>query len=166
MWYFAKLITVSTYIDVLSWDLDTMILTLMSLTFNLHDYNSATFIQSISYGTRQNLIRFTCSGRIVFRHGLPHTPWHDELQCYGGIYIIPLLFQNGVFHSNIVNTPPVRFFCQLFQTCTDCPASSLVCNRHGDRPCWIFTRSFPACNILTISLAVRAILRINFCSSL
>ena len=26
MWYFAKLITVSTYIDVLSWDLDTMIL--------------------------------------------------------------------------------------------------------------------------------------------
>ena len=26
MWFFAKLITVSTYIDVLSWDLDTMIL--------------------------------------------------------------------------------------------------------------------------------------------
>ena len=26
MWYFTKLITVSTYIDVLSWDLDTMIL--------------------------------------------------------------------------------------------------------------------------------------------
>ena len=26
LWYFAKLITVSTYIDVLSWDLDTMIL--------------------------------------------------------------------------------------------------------------------------------------------
>ena len=26
MWYFAKLITVSTYIDVLSWDLETMIL--------------------------------------------------------------------------------------------------------------------------------------------
>ena len=26
MWYFAKLITLSTYIDVLSWDLDTMIL--------------------------------------------------------------------------------------------------------------------------------------------
>ena len=26
MWYFAKLITVSTYIDELSWDLDTMIL--------------------------------------------------------------------------------------------------------------------------------------------
>ena len=26
MWYFAKLITVSTNIDVLSWDLDTMIL--------------------------------------------------------------------------------------------------------------------------------------------
>ena len=26
MWYFAKLVTVSTYIDVLSWDLDTMIL--------------------------------------------------------------------------------------------------------------------------------------------
>ena len=26
MWLFAKFITVSTYIDVLSWDLDTMIL--------------------------------------------------------------------------------------------------------------------------------------------
>ena len=26
MWYFAKLITVSTYIDVFPWDLDTMIL--------------------------------------------------------------------------------------------------------------------------------------------
>ena len=24
LWYFAKLITVSTYIDVMSWDLDTI----------------------------------------------------------------------------------------------------------------------------------------------
>ena len=63
---------------------------LYCINFALHPFYFHTGFFSLTFNL-QNLIRFTCSGRIVLRHGLPHTPWHDVLQCFKIVYSTRIL---------------------------------------------------------------------------